>query len=464
VPEEAEGAFAGFGSRRANASGPRSELLRIAPDGRVETLWSFALDTVFGLLWQADRLWVGTGPDGKLYSYAGGRMEVDEELDDRQIVALLPGEAGPLLATTNGGALYRLVAGTERHGSLTSGPLDAGLLARFGAFRWRGELPPGASMRFALRTGMSALPDDTWSAWWTPPGEPGRDEQGAAAQGGELPLGELPRGRFVQWRVELGAAGGGAPSPVLYATELSYRQENLAPRITAFTALDPGQILVPVSFNPSNQVYEPAHPNREGIFVPVGAPAGDDLGGGRTKPLWKAGYETLRWSATDPNDDTLVYDLSFRPASAPDTDPWLKIASDLEEDHYSFDATVLPDGLYRFRLVASDRQANDPAAALTAERLSEPVLIDHSPPVLVGVEHAGRQLRVTVRDAWNPIREAVYSVDAGAWKPAPTGGLLDAQTVTVQLDAAEAERAKLLLLRVTDAAYNVVTFDLTGRR
>ncbi len=58
--------------------------------------------------------------------------------------------------------------------------------------------------------------------------------------------------------------------------------------------------------------------------------------------LWKLGYQTLRWTAADPNEDDLVYDLSFRPAStAGDREgEWLAVVKDLKEDHYSFDATV----------------------------------------------------------------------------------------------------------------------------
>ena len=489
VPEES-GDPGAIGSRRGGSAGPRSELLRLAPDGRVESLWTFPTDTVFSLLWQRDRLWVGTGVEGKLFAYAGGQtMEIDGELDDRQVVALLPGDRGPAFATTNGAALYRISAATERHGTYTSATLDAGQLARFGTFRWRGELPPGAELRFAFRTGLSAIPDGTWSEWQTPSpaaGEAAPADAAKAGTGREISLSGLPRGRFVQWRAELRAGGGGGGgddqshgrgqesdrgrspgspgspgSPVIHETELSYRQDNLRPRITALAALDPGQILVPATFNPSNQVYEPAHPNRDGIFVPVGTPSGDE-GGGRTKPLWKMGFQTLRWSAVDPNEDALVYDLYVRPAGAPDGAGWLKVATDLEEDHYSFDATALPDGLYRFRLVASDRLANDPDAALAAERISEPVVIDHTPPALVSVDRSGGAVRVTLRDALSPIREAVWSVDAAAWKPARAAdGLLDGKTETVVIDAPEAQGDHLLLLRVTDAAYNVVTFNLS---
>ena len=178
-----------------------------------------------------------------------------------------------------------------------------------------------------------------------------------------------------------------------------------------------------------------------------------------------AGPRQCRWSAADPNEDPLIYDLYVRSAAAPDEAAWLKMATDVEDDHYGFDATVLPDGLYRFRLVASDRLANDPDSALSAERISDPVVIDHTPPALVSVHREGKLLRVTVRDALSPIREAVYSIDAASWKPARAAdGLLDGLTATVLVDDAEPKAGQLLLLRVTDAAYNVITFDLSRNR
>ncbi|MBV8201779.1 MAG: hypothetical protein JOZ15_14245, partial [Acidobacteria bacterium] len=158
-----------IGSRRPGATGPRSEVVRLRADGRVESLWSFPSDTVFAMLWQNDRLWLATGTEGKLFSYAGGQMQLADELEDRQLVALMPGEPGPAFATTNGAAVYRVAAETERRGSYASAALDAGQLARFGSFRWRGDVPAGSSLRFSFRSGISAFPADTWSPWISPP-------------------------------------------------------------------------------------------------------------------------------------------------------------------------------------------------------------------------------------------------------------------------------------------------------
>lgn len=438
------------GTRPAGATGPRSELLSISPNGVVESLWSFTNDTVYDVLWSKGRLWAATGLEGKLYSWADRQLLLEKDVDERQIVTLLPGDAGPAFATTNAAALYRITAQTEKTGTYTSAALDAGQTARFGTFRWRGETPGGISggagsgVRFSFRSGMSAEPDRTWSPWT------------AARRGEEITLEDLPRGRYVQWRAELDGTHG---TPRLYTAELSYRQENLSPRIDALAALEPGQILVPQNFNPSNQVYEPAHPTREGIFTTVGQPADED--DGRTKPLWKKGFRTLRWAASDPNQDGLVYELSFRPAES-DGD-WLRVVDDLEETWYAFDATALPDGVYRFRLRASDRPSNEPGSARTAERVSDPVVVDNTTPVMVKLDPTGGRVRATVRDSASPLREAMYSVDAQEWKPVPSAdGLIDGQTETLIVEpGASGKPGGLLLLRVTDAAYNVVTFNLS---
>ena len=453
---------AGAGSRPAGFQGKRSQVLRVSPAGVVEALWSFDDETVFDLLFARGRLWVATGLEGKLFSFDGERMVLEKDVDERQIVALLPDRPGPAFATTNAPALYRLAGTPERTGTYTSAALDAGRVARFGTLRWWGEAPARSTVRFSLRSGISAEPDRTWSEW-TEPRAPG--------PGGEVVVEGLPRGRYVQWRATLeapgrkGAGAGGPPSPTVDAVELSYRQDNLRPEIESFEAMEPGQILVPAGFNPALQVFEPVHPNREGIFVSLerSAASGDP----RTKALWKKGYRTFRWKAEDPNGDELTYTLEFRPLHAGGggggeggDDGWLPVAEDLDEDHFGFDATALPDGLYRFRLRASDQGENAPGEGLDARRLSEPVVIDHSPPGLVGAQRREGTTRATVADALNPLRSAEYSVDAGPWRPAPAADrLLDARREELVLEVPDG--ARLLLLRVTDAAHNVVTFDLS---
>jgi hypothetical protein len=429
------------GTRPAGFAGPRSELLRISPTGTVEPVARLQDDTVHSLLWSEGRLWIGTGTDGKLFTLAGKDLVLANDVEERQIMALLPGEQAPAFATTNAAALYRQSTDEQRSGTYTSPVLDAGQIARFGTFSWLGEVPSGTRASFSFRSGIAAEPDATWSAWREP------------QQGSELPLSAVPAGRYFQWRLQANAPRG--LTPALAAAEVSYRQENLAPRITDLAAMDPGQILVAFNFNPTNQVYEPAHPNRDGIFTTLAAVA-EGVGDDRLKTLWKQGYRTLRWRAEDPNGDQLTYRLSFRPEGA---SAWLPMAEELAATQFGFDETALPDGIYRFRLEVSDAGAEAGEAGLSDERVSEPVVVDHSPPRLVGVERSGDHLRVELEDAWNPLREASYSAGGGEWKSAlPADGLLDGrhEVLLVPLSAGDG----LLILRVLDAAFNSVTFDL----
>jgi hypothetical protein len=287
--------------------------------------------------------------------------------------------------------------------------------------------------------------------------------------GGEVAVGELPRGRYAQWRARLTAADGA--SPLVYGVELTYRQENLRPKIEALAVLEPGRILVPASFSPSDQAFEPVSPSPDGVFRTLeAAPVGD----GRLKALWKPGYRSLTWDAEDDNADELIYRLAFRPAedhaagagSAGDqasADGWLPMVEELADEHYVFDSTVLPDGVYRFRLIASDRLDNAPGEELSAERVSEPVVVDHTPPRLVSAERAGEgRLRVVVEDALSPLTRARLSADAGEWVDLrPEDGLLDGRRETFVVAAPA--NGRLLLLQVGDAAYNVVTVDLLRR-
>lgn len=427
------------GSRPRGFKGPRSEILKISPTGAIETVWQFEEETVYALAWQNERLWAGTGLDGKIYSLRRGRMVLEKDVEERQIVALLEDSPGPAFATTNAAAFYRISDESESAGTYTSPTLDAGQASRFGSLRWRGEERGG--VRFSARSGVSSKPDRTWSEWTE------------AQSGGEISLKEVPSGRFLQWRAELTANGG---SPSLTGVDVSYQQVNLPPRVQSLEVLDPGEIVVPTGFNPSNQVYEPAHPNRDGIFTPLrGSKAREERR--RSKTLWKKGYRTLKWEVEDPNADELHYELSFQRVG--EGDAWLEMASEIDDDSYSFDATALPDGYYRFRLRALDRQEGELEAPLVGEEQSAPVLIDHSVPELLEVRSNSTGYRVVAGDSANPLRGAEVSVDAGEWRPLrPEDGLLDGKRETLAIQAPG--NARLVLLRLTDAAFNVVTYDL----
>ena len=79
--------------------------------------------------------------------------------------------------------------------------------------------------------------------------------------------------------------------------------------------------------------------------------------------------------------------------------------------------------------------------------------------MLESVERQGTALSAAVHDALSPLRDAVVSIDAGDWQPAATAdGLLDGRRETLRV--AIPSDARMVLLRLTDAHFNVVTLDL----
>lgn len=424
--------------------GFRSQILRFpCAGGVVETLWGFDDATVYDLLWHRGRLWIATGQEGKVFSLEDGNVVLEEAVDERQVVALLPDRHGPALATTNAAAVYRVLSETESRGVYTSAALDAGEIAEFGTLHWRGRTATEEAVRFSVRSGMSATPDRTWSAWSEP------------RAGREVSVGVVPPGRYLQFRLELART---EPAPSVSEVSISYRQKNLAPRIETLEVLDAGQILVPANFNPAAQVFEPVRPNRQGIFTTLTPERERD--NSRLKTLWKRGYRTFRWEAADPNGDELTYALEFRPEAEAEAEHWYPIVEEHTDTYFSFDATVLPDGVYRFRVMASDAPGNGSGETLRATRVTGPVTIDHTPPVLGKVDRSNQRIHFEVRDALNPLRQAEYSLDGDEWLDlVPVDGLLDGRAERFELEVGS--EVGLVLFRAMDASFNLATFDLS---
>ena len=60
---------------------------------------------------------------------------------------------------------------------------------------------------------------------------------------------------------------------------------------------------------------------------------------------------TVRWAAHDDNGDDLIYALYLR---GDGETVWRLLKKKITEQAYSFDATLIPDGGYQIKVVASD--------------------------------------------------------------------------------------------------------------
>jgi hypothetical protein len=138
----------------------------------------------------------------------------------------------------------------------------------------------------------------------------------------------------------------------------------------------------------------------------------------------------VKWSAHDENDDQLVYSVYYR---GDGETRWLLLKDNLADKAYSFDASLLPDGGYTVKVVASDAPSHSPGEALSASKESRRFEVDTTAPRIENLSASieSGQIHVTFRavDGFSTVKRAEYSVDAGEWKYVePIGQLSDAKT------------------------------------
>ncbi len=379
-----------------------SEIYRIAPDGAPSRLWSSHEDLVYALGFdQHGRLLAGTGNRGHIFAINGNQADDYTDLvqaSATQITAFAAAPGGGLYASSsNLGKIFVLGPGLELEGTYESDVFDAHVFSLWGRASVRSSGNSGIEVY--ARSGNVDNPDRNWSKWTRINLVP--------AGGSEL---GVPAARFVQWKAVLHA---GNPAPRIDDVLLNYLPKNVAPEVDEII-VQPGYHYQPI---PHVTGSEPPAPGQPRFDPPPPAIRDRDSVG-------------IRWSAHDDNDDQLVYTVYYR---GDGESRWLLLKSDLSDRYYSFDASLLPDGGYTVKVVASDAPSHSPGEALYAERVSARFEVDTTAPIIENLTAAleGKQIHVRFRasDSFSPIKRAEYSLDGGDWQfVEPVGHLSDSKT------------------------------------
>src|SRR6202140_1359669 len=379
-----------------------SEIYRIAPDGAPSRLWSSHEDLVYALAFdQHGRLVAGTGNRGHIFAING----VDDFTDlikasATQITAFAAAPGGGLYASgSNLGKIFVLGPGPESEGTYESDVFDARVFSLWGRASVRSA--GNSNVELYARSGNVDNPDRNWSPWTR------INFALALAAGSEL---KIPPARFVQWKAVLHA---GNPAPRVDSVLLNYLPKNVAPEIDDIT-VQPGYRYQAISHVSGS---EPPTPGQPRFDPPPPAVRDRDSVG-------------IRWSAHDDNDDQLVYSVYYR---GDGESRWLLLKNNLSDRYYSFDASLLPDGGYTVKVIASDAPSHSPGEALYAERVGTRFEVDTTAPVIDNLTATldGKQIRVRFRasDSFSPIKRAEYSLDGGDWQfVEPVGQLSDSKT------------------------------------
>lgn len=371
-----------------------SEIYRIQSDGYPRRIWSHAQDLVYSLAFDTQgRLLAGTGNRGNLYridsDYAYTRLL---NVEPTQITGLLRAPEGRIYAVTgNIGQVLAIGPELEASGTFESEVLDAGGFSYWGRITKEPEAPAGTV--FETRSGNVGRAQRNWSAW-------------APLNQGRV---SSPPARFLQYRATL--SGNAELSDV----GIAYQMKNVAP-VMAQVEITPPNYRFPA---PAAAAAVSA-PNPTLVLPPLqrrrapaaGLPA--DLG--VTPALtWAKGQIGARWLADDDNGDTLQFKVEIRGASET---AWKLVRDKVRESYLSWDSTAYPDGKYILRVTASDAPSNPAGEALTADRESDPFLIDNTPPDIrmgAAAASAGVSVQFHARDALSTLGRAEYSVNGGEW-------------------------------------------------
>jgi sugar lactone lactonase YvrE len=388
-------------SANASASVPEgTEIYALAPNQAPRKLWSGKDEVVYALRAQHDGLLALTGNRGRIFRIQDDGTYADiGHLEAQQGLALAadPARSGLLLIGT--GNTGKLVAfGAEETHEFASDVLDAGALARFG----RVEVQPDSKdYELLTRSGNVEQPVRGWSDW-----QPLNDGQIAS-----------PPGRFLQWKAVL------QPGGVLGGVGVNFLPVNAAPVVDEVVVV-PGARL-----NPQTPLNQPQTINISLPSSGQGATVTFDGSSSSISAVKDRTAVTARWAAHDDNGDDLKYALYLR---GDGEHVWRLLKDDLTDKAYSFDETLLPDGGYELKVVASDAPSHTPGDALTGEKVSDRFEIDTTPPAVSGLqasEQAGRvHVKFEAEDAMSTVVKAEYSLDAGPWQYIePVGKLSDAR-------------------------------------
>jgi hypothetical protein len=350
-------------------------IYRIDPEGLVTEIFRQPV-LVLSMIEQDGKLLIGTGSEGLIYQISPAEEEtvVLAKVEPKQVMSLLPAKDGRiLLGLANTGGIAAMTSGFAPEGSYTSAVLDAEQVSRFGKVRLHGSLPEKTGLKVSTRSGNVSEPSDNgWSKW---------SEPMSAAE--FVPV-AAPAARFLQYKLTFTTEGGNKTA-VVDDVDISYQSPNLPPEVKS----------VKIATKESGQAQG----------------QGEGKASSATPP--EARHQTISWEASDPNEDEIEYAIHFRSGSR---GPWILLKDKLKEATYEWDTRTVADGRYHVRVTASDARSNPTGTGRSESRVSDPVQVDNTPPVIGNLKAASGAGEIRIQadavDRSSTLAGFAYSVDS----------------------------------------------------
>jgi hypothetical protein len=394
-------------SRPPVKSDKASFIYKITKDGFVTELFSETA-VFFCLVKQDSKLLVGTGNNAQLFvidPVSEQKTIIYEDQQASQLTSVTVAGDVAYLGTANPAKLIKLDKTFSVEGTYFSELVDADQPAKWGKLQIEADIPKGCKILAASRSGnVEDINDPTFSQWTEP-----------EEVTGPLQL-RCPIGRFCQYKL-IFKSPDGLKTPIIREVAVASSVPNLAPKIES----------VNVSrIEPSNKVLP-------GVFK-------------------------ISYKADDSNSDKLIYKIDFRKIG---WTSWIELEDEQEEDSFEWDGKTVEDGRYELRITASDERSNTPETKLTNSRISDPVTVDNTGPVIgeysIDKTDKAVTLKLPVHDELSVIGELQYTIDSNAeWKGAVPDDLVcdtTDESYTIVIEGLKAGK-HILTIRVKDDVDN----------
>jgi hypothetical protein len=314
------------------------------------------------------------------------------------------------------GGVYEVRPAGQGDASYLSKVFDGDGFSTWGRLRWTGS----PNLAFETRSGNTAKPDKTWTAW--------KKLDNLAQAGGEAE-GRVasPGARYLQYRATFPGRGTSLKEVTLF-----YLPQNQRPRVTDVTLADAG--------GGGSQRAEAG-----------GAAAGAAAARAHSTVL------KLRWKVDNADGDDVIYRLAYRQESEPVWRP-LGGPEPLAKPEFDWNTDSVPDGRYVVRVWASDERSTVPSRALDSTFVSAPFLVDNTRPEVAELSARLPLISGKARDAASVVTGIEYAIDGQEWRPAtPADGLLDQrnESFTLRLPANLAKGPHVVNVRAWDSADNL---------
>ncbi|HEG43525.1 MAG TPA: hypothetical protein ENH94_05705 [Phycisphaerales bacterium] len=346
--------------KRGKPTKDASYIYKMDPQGFVTYIFKEKA-VFFSIIEQNEKILLGTGNNAQLFSIDPATEEKSITYQDKQaaqITAMVTVGDDVYLGTSNPPKLIKLESSFADEGTYTSDLIDAQQPSKWGKLQIDAEIPAGCKVMLSAHSGNVKDPNDPTFSTWTEPVNITDPTQLTC-----------PTGRFCQYKLTL-KTNDENETPIIRQVSLAHVIPNLPPRVRSVK-----------------------------------------VAGSESKT--NTGRFQISFKADDDNKDKLTYKIDFRKLGRGN---WIELKDKLTTSKYSWDTRTVEDSRYEIRITADDSKSNTTATTLTGSRISDPFVVDNTPPViersLRKTDDSTVTLELSIRDQFTVIGNLSYTVDS----------------------------------------------------